>query len=304
MMRGLELRKGTIDLVVNDLTPDIALPAREATTTCRWSSRPGVDYQYLGLNLRDPVLQRRAGAPGARLRHRPPGDRRVSAPRPRRAGRRPPAAVSWAFAAGRLRRSRTIPPGRGRCSTRPATAIRTATARCRGLRLTLKISTRSSSTACRPRSSSRTCAHVGIDLDVRTYEFATLYADVLKGNFQLYTLQWTAGSLADPDILRRVFHSTQVPPAGFNRGHYSNPARRRAARRGRRVGRRARAGWSCFRRSSGWSRVDVPYISLWNKTNFVMARRSLSGVHVDRWRICAFSRMSPGNDRPEGSRSQ
>ena len=64
---------------------------------------------------------------------------------------------------------------------------------------------------------------VGIDLDVRSYEFATLYADVLKGNFQLYTLAVDGGSLVDPDILRRVFHSTQMPPAGFNRGHFSDP---------------------------------------------------------------------------------
>src|SRR5262249_35597188 len=63
---------------------------------------------------------------------------------------------------------------------------------------------------------------IGVELDVRTYEFATLYADVLAGNFQLYTLQWTAGALADPDILRRVFHSNQMPPAGFNRGRFSN----------------------------------------------------------------------------------
>ena len=46
---------------------------------------------------------------------------------------------------------------------------------------------------------------------------------MLNGNFQLFTLQWVGGALADPDILRRVFHSQQVPPAGFNRGHYSNP---------------------------------------------------------------------------------
>src|SRR5262249_55519892 len=63
---------------------------------------------------------------------------------------------------------------------------------------------------------------LGIGLDVRTYEFATLYADVLNGNFQLYSLQWTGGSLADPDILRRVFHSSQTPPVGFNRGHFSS----------------------------------------------------------------------------------
>ena len=50
---------------------------------------------------------------------------------------------------------------------------------------------------------------VGIDLDVRMYEFATMYADVLRGNFQLLS-QWTGGSVADPDILRRVLHSTQT----------------------------------------------------------------------------------------------
>ncbi len=62
---------------------------------------------------------------------------------------------------------------------------------------------------------------VGIELDVRSYEFATLYADVLKGNFQLFTLQWVG--VSDPDMLRRVFHSKQMPPNGFNRGYYENP---------------------------------------------------------------------------------
>ncbi len=40
--------------------------------------------------------------------------------------------------------------------------------------------------------------------DVRTYECATLYADVQAGKFQLYFLQWTGGSLADPNILLNV----------------------------------------------------------------------------------------------------
>jgi hypothetical protein len=66
-------------------------------------------------------------------------------------------------------------------------------------------------------------AGVGIALDVRTYEFATLFADVIAGNFQLYFLQWAGGALADPDILRRAFHSSQTPPNGFNRGHFSSP---------------------------------------------------------------------------------
>ncbi len=45
----------------------------------------------------------------------------------------------------------------------------------------------------------------------------------MRGNVQLYTLIFTGGGTADPDILRRVFHSTQMPPDGFNRGHYANP---------------------------------------------------------------------------------
>ena len=35
----------------------------------------------------------------------------------------------------------------------------------------------------------------GVALDVRTYEFATLYTDVQAGHFQLYFLQWTGGQL-------------------------------------------------------------------------------------------------------------
>ena len=66
-------------------------------------------------------------------------------------------------------------------------------------------------------------AKIGIALDVRSYEQATLFADLVRGDFQLSNPQWVGGAVLDPDILRRVFHSTQVPPASFNRGRYSNP---------------------------------------------------------------------------------
>ena len=120
---------------------------------------------------------------------------------------------------------------------------------------------------------------VGIALDVRTYEFATLYADVLSGNFQLFTLQWTAGALADPDILRRVFHSGQVPPAGFNRGRYSNPRvdalldeASEAADQERRL--------ALYGEVQRIVAADVPYISLWHKTNVAVAQRGIAGVHL------------------------
>jgi peptide/nickel transport system substrate-binding protein len=120
---------------------------------------------------------------------------------------------------------------------------------------------------------------VGVDLDVRTYEFATLYADVLAGNFQLFTLQWTAGALADPDILRRVFHSAQAPPVGFNRGRYANPDLDALLDQ-------ATGSEDPARRLDLYARVqrlvadDVPYISLWYKTNVAVAQRGLSGVRL------------------------
>ena len=54
-MRGLELRKGTTDLVVNDLPPDIVYQL-EKSDQLTIDRSPGLDFFYLGLNLRDPAL--------------------------------------------------------------------------------------------------------------------------------------------------------------------------------------------------------------------------------------------------------
>jgi peptide/nickel transport system substrate-binding protein len=120
---------------------------------------------------------------------------------------------------------------------------------------------------------------VGIDVDVRSYEFATLYADILKGNFQMYALQWVGGALADPDILRRVFHSQQVPPAGFNRGRFSDPDVDRLIDE-------ASKATDYETRRQLYGKVQqliaeaAPYISLWHRTNFALAQPPLEGIRL------------------------
>ena len=47
VMRGLELRKGTIDLVINDVSPDILHQLR-GEDQLQTTTAPGVDYQYIG----------------------------------------------------------------------------------------------------------------------------------------------------------------------------------------------------------------------------------------------------------------
>jgi len=63
---------------------------------------------------------------------------------------------------------------------------------------------------------------VGIELDIRTFEFATFFADVQKGLFQFYSLRWIGGN-EDPDIFEYVYHSRKFPPQGANRSFYQSP---------------------------------------------------------------------------------
>jgi len=63
---------------------------------------------------------------------------------------------------------------------------------------------------------------IGVTMEIRSNEFATFFADIIAGNFQMFSLRWI-GANNDPDIFNLIFHSRSVPPNGSNRGHYSNP---------------------------------------------------------------------------------
>jgi peptide/nickel transport system substrate-binding protein len=63
---------------------------------------------------------------------------------------------------------------------------------------------------------------IGVDLEVRSLELATLFADLTKGNFQLSYLKWV-GANNDPDVFALVFSTKRIPPNGSNRGRYRNP---------------------------------------------------------------------------------
>jgi peptide/nickel transport system substrate-binding protein len=277
IMRGLELRKGTTDLIVNDLSPDIAYQLEKAYGL-QMARTPGVDYQYVGLNLRDPVLRDRRVRQALAYAI----DTRAIVEYLQR-GLAVPAAgllprLSWAFAPDV--RSYPYDPARARAlldeagyrdSDGDGPAPR--------FRLGLKISNSQEFNRLQASVIQQNLRAVGIDLDVRTFEFATMFNDVVTGNFQMYVMQWTAGSLADPDILRRAFHSNQTPPAGFNRGHFSDPrvdALLDEASGSTDEARRL----ELFQEVQRLLAVELPYISLWNKTNFAVAHQSLIGVQL------------------------
>ncbi len=276
VMRGLELQKGTIDLVVNDIGPDV-VHQLQRNDRLSVTTSPGTDYQYVGLNLRDPVLSdlrvRQALAYAI--------DRDAIVTYLRRGlaspavGLLPPA--SWAFSPDV--RTFGYDPARARALLDEA-GYRDpdGDGPLPRFRLTLKTSNIEFN---RLQSAviQENLRQVGVALDIRMYEFATLYADVVNGTFQTFVLQWVGGALVDPDILRLVFHSSQAPPVGFNRGFFRDARVDTLLEEASRTedDRRRRDLFVAVQQRLA---EQVPYISLWNKTNYAVAQRSLRGVHL------------------------
>jgi peptide/nickel transport system substrate-binding protein len=283
-MRGLELRKGDVDLVVNDLPPDL-VHGLSTVPHLRVTSSAGTDYAYMGLNLRDGALadRRVRQAIGYAI------DRPAIIEYLRRDFARETSGIipemSWAYSPELFRF--TYDPARAKALLDEA-GYRDPDGDGPAPRLTLSFKT-STSEQYRLQAAvlQEQLRRVGIALDVRSYEFATLFADIVRGNFQLYTLVFSAGAAADPDILRRIFHSSQTPPSGFNRGHYSNPDVDRLlelATGATTLDDRRRY----YVEAQQLIAVDAPVISLYARSNYVVAQSSLEGISLSPLGDLAF----------------
>jgi peptide/nickel transport system substrate-binding protein len=269
-MRSLELRKGSVDLVVNDLSPDLVTSLR-TTPRLQIVTAPGTDYAYLGFNLRDPIL--------ADLRVRQAVAAAIdveSIVTYLRRGLAEPATsvvppMSWAHADDIA--PTPYDPARARALLDEAGHPDPGGGRPR-LHLTLKTST---ADAYRVQAAviQRNLSEVGIACDILTAEFSTLMADVLNGNVQLYTLQWVG--VTDPDILRRVFSSTQVPPVGFNRAFYRSPEADRLIDAATGASDEADRA-ALYKAAARVIAADVPTVSLWYRTNTIVAQSNLIGL--------------------------
>jgi peptide/nickel transport system substrate-binding protein len=130
-------------------------------------------------------------------------------------------------------------------------------------------------------------ARVGIAIDIRSSELQTLSADVRRGNFQLYTLQWVG--VTDPDMLRLVYHSGQQPPVGLNRVHYRNPDVDRLIEDASAATDEEHRGAS-YTKAQRLIAEDVPYISLWYRTNVAIFQPDIRGVSLSPIADYAFLR--------------
>ena len=272
--RLLELKRGTLDLVQNAIDPD-SLDWLRKQPNIEVVTRPGTTFQYLGMNLRAPPLSdvrvRRA------IAHAIDRDAIVDTILKRLAtpatGLLPP--THWAYSpdvatyAYNPKRAKelldeagyTDPDGDG-----PAPRFH--------------LSYKTTVIELRRRIAEvlqGQLAQIGVALDVRSYEWATFYNDIKRGNSQLYSLSWVG--IEDPDIYYQTCHSSQIPPQGSNRGYFHEDTidtLTEAARHTLNSGERRRMYGEIQRRVSQL----LPVIPLWWTTNVAAMNRRLRGYEV------------------------
>jgi peptide/nickel transport system substrate-binding protein len=268
---ALELRKGTGDLTINALTPDtVHILERESNLAVEHA--PGTEIQYLGFNLRDPILK----------------DVRVRQAIAYAIDRQPMIQYLWG---GWAQPARSVLPPQSWAyngdvpaydhNPEKAQALLDAAGypATNGVRfhITMKTST-TESTRLMVAVIQQQLREVGIALDIRSFESATFLADIINGAFQLYGLRWVGGN-QDPDIFY-VFHSSRFPPNGANRGHYSNPKVDALIDQARReVDQNTRK--STYAELQRILAEELPYIDLWYLDNVLVHNQRVRNLRLN-----------------------
>ena len=212
---SLELEKGSGDVAINSLPMD-ALPVLAKRPHIQIEDTAGTQIQYLAFNVKDPLLSdvrvrqaiscaidRKLIIESLMLGHAQPAISLL-----------PVEHWAWSGDVARFdydpaRAAQLLDEaGHPRCSNGIRFHVTMKTSTVEDVRLLAAVL-------------QQQLARIGIALDIRTYEFATFYADVTRGAFQMYSLRWIGGN-EQPDIFSYAFSTARFSPKGANRGHYSN----------------------------------------------------------------------------------
>jgi peptide/nickel transport system substrate-binding protein len=270
--RALELKKRSADVVSNALTPDTVLTLQrdDGLEVLRG---PGTIYAYLALNMRDPTLRdvrvRRAMAHAINVQPIIDYLWRDQA--------RPAYSVlppqHWAYDADVAKYP--FNPAQARKLLDEAGYPERDGVR---FHLTMKTSTEES-TRLLAAVLQQQLREVGIALDIRTFEFATFYSDIVKGAYQLHSLRWAGGNL-DPDIFEYVFATKSFAPKRANRTFYSNPKVDALIEE-------SHATLDQAQRKALFDQVqqiiaeDLPYINLWYYDNVIVHTKRVRGIELN-----------------------
>jgi len=269
VVRSLELRRGSVDMVVNDLPPDAVAYFRRPGYRVQRTN--GANYRYIGVRMNHPILKcvevRRAIAHAL--------DRELITRTVIRGFGRP--ATSLLCPENRYHR-----PGLADYPFDPKRAERLLDEagfprRPEG-RFSLTYKTSSDKVSRQVAVAvQENLGRVGIRLTIESLEWGTFYGDVKRGDFDLFGLTWLG--IRDPDAYRLRFSSSFFAPHGLNRGRYRNSEIDALVRAG--------VATALFEeRRPIYDRVqeilaeELPYIPLWYPDNVIVAREGFDGGPV------------------------
>jgi peptide/nickel transport system substrate-binding protein len=272
IVRALELRKGSAELEMSSLSPDL-IPVLARQPAIAVTERAGTNLTYLGVNLEDPALSHRelrqalalATDREALIRYLLHGEAKIAdGVLPPELWAAEPNVAKYPYdpsRAGQLLDDAGFP--------RKQSGVR--------VHLTLKCSTEEQARLIGAALQEQ-WRRVGVELEVRPLELATLFSDLAKGNFQLSYQRWV-GANTDPDFFEYAFSSKRFPPDGANRGHYRN-ARIDALTDLIRVEMNQESRKALCSEVQKILEEDLPYLPLWFNDVVSVHRRSLGELEL------------------------
>ncbi|MEA2162967.1 MAG: peptide/nickel transport system substrate-binding protein [Thermoanaerobaculia bacterium] len=259
----LEMRRGSVNFEVN-IIPFENVAEFEKNPDFKVVKSNGSVYQYLAFNMKDPALAKplvRQAIAHAIDRERIIRDIQRGFAQP----------TETMLAEGHWARATNLPT----YAYDPAKArkLLAQAGYPKGLNLTFKTSTDAEANS-RAQVMQAMMKEAGFNVTIQSNEMSTFFADISKGNFQMYSL--SRNGISDPDFYYVIFYSKNEPPNGQNRGYYNNP----------RLDQLMIDGHSTFDRAKRkpiYDEVqkivatDLPYLSLYMQSNVAIMRKNIDG---------------------------
>jgi peptide/nickel transport system substrate-binding protein len=261
--RVLEMERGTVNFEVNQIPfENVAKFEKNPDFTVVKSS--GSVYQYLALNMHDPALAKplvRQAIAYAIDRDRIIRDIQRGYAQP----------TETMLAEGHWARATNLP-------THPydpakAKQLLAQAGYPNGLNLVFKTSTDAEANS-RAEVMQAMMKQAGFNVSIQSNEMSTFFADIGKGNFQMYSL--SRNGISDPDFYYVIFYSKNTPPNGQNRGYYANPHLDDLLIQGHSTFDRAKRK-PIYNEVQNIVATDLPYLSIYMQSNVAIMRKGIEG---------------------------
>ncbi len=265
VVRVLKLLRAEVDILQNDLPPELVawLAQKNEVLVLR---KAGADFSYLGFNLQDvatgKLAVRQAIAKGIQrqdLIHYVLGD----------AAQEANALLPPHHWAGN--------PNLTRYEYQPEQARQLLASAGYTAENPLILNYKTSTNPVRVRLATviqHQLQAIGIQVQLRTYDWGTFYADIKAGRFQMFSLAWVG--IKNPDIFRYALHSQSIPPNGANRGRWQDNTTDSLIEQAEHADTLEKQA-EFYRQLQAHLLEQLPYVPLWYENQVLVTRKAVQG---------------------------